>query len=235
MVEPAPVPVSAAQAALHAWVEKIKASCADLDHGFCLGNVGVHDMVHERPALRAVTRGIHALQQERAWSCLAVADGLDDQGADWLTRQRSSTDETLVDALQFTTSPVIRAVSTSLILLRTVVDQNLGSEQGWEDRYQLICADPRAFNILIGTLVEWLIGACKMNPEIPDSSAESILLFCYFREQLGRERAFVLTRRRARPVDPCTDQQGMRNVVAGSGGNISVVHRAYRLCQDRPW
>lgn len=52
-----------------------------------------------------------------------------------------------------------------------------------------------------------------MNPDISDSSAESIGLFVYFREQLGRERSFVLSRGSARPADPLSDEEGMRNVV----------------------
>jgi len=66
--------------------------------------------------------------------------------------------------------------------------------------------------MLIGTLVELLITACKEQPEIPESSADSLMMFCYFQEQLCRERAFVLTRG-ARPVDEDKDKGAMRNVV----------------------
>jgi len=213
----ASAPASTADAALSQWMEKIKASFGDMDHGFKLGSTSLHDMadVAARPFLKALNCAMMELQRERAWSCMAVADdlNLNDETAGGMCQQRGATDKAFVDVLHLAESSIIREVSTSLILLRSVVDQNLASQKPWEDRYKMICTEARTFNTLIGNLVEWLAGACKMAPDIEDASAQSICLFCYFSEQLGRERAFVLARGRARSADSGADKDGMRNVV----------------------
>lgn len=203
------------EAALIQWMGKIKESVVDVDHGFSLGNTGFQDLANiPVTGLTALNRAIRELQRERGRSCEAVAGDLIDDAdkMDNLTKQRKATDEAFVDLLELTDFSVMRAVSTSLILLRTVVDQNLGSSQTWEDRYRVICTEPRAFNSLIGNLVESLASACKMNRNISDESSESIRLFCYFGEQLGRERAFVLARG-SRPPDRDKEVDGMRNLV----------------------
>lgn len=247
-VEPPPrpatsEPASPADAALSQWMEKIKASFGDMDHGFDLGSAGLDDMeeVAARPFLKALNRAIRELQRERGWSCMAVADdlSLNDEQAGGLCKQRIETDEALVDVLRLAESSIIREVSTSLILLRSVVDQNLASQKPWEERYRFVCTEPRTFNTLIGNLVEWLAGACKMAPDIEDASAQSIRLFCYFSEQLGRERAFVLARGRARSTVQGVDKDGMRNVILMTatrnliGDLLQVNSRAlFRQLQD---
>jgi len=215
-------PLSAGEAAVKEWVKTIKDSCGEMDHGFSLGSADVHETesdhthITERTALKAIKDAIHAIQDERGWSCLAVADGLLDGTADGLAERRKVTDKALVIALEMTTSEAVRAVSNILILHRTVIDQNVASDKNWELRYRIVCAEARAFNQLIGNLVEWLIGACKKHPEIA-VGAESITLFCYFREQLGRERAFVLARGRTnlgRILEG--DKDAMRNLACMS-------------------
>jgi hypothetical protein len=204
--QPGQTPESAAKAALDRWMGKLKVSSADFDLG--------SSEVCERAALNAVIRCIKALQDERGWSCLLVADDADERSGAKLSKARGTTDAALVDALQLITkAEVLREVSTSLILLRTVVDQNLGSKGSWEERYNLVCANPRAFNILICALLDFTIGACKGSPDITDSQGDSISSFCYFREQLGRERAFVLSRGRARALDQAKDKDMMSHVV----------------------
>merc|ERR1740138_2046847 len=74
----------------------------------------------------------------------------------------------------------------------------------------MICADPRSMNSLIGTLVEWLSSACKRSQTIDEASAETIRLFCYFSEQLGREQAFVLARSNVSTSN--ADKDGERNL-----------------------
>jgi hypothetical protein len=206
------MPTSAAEQALQQWLEKIKASHSDVDIVSAFGPAKSHECINERPALIIATRGIQALQEERGISCLVVAEGLTDATSTKLTEARRTTDEALVHALEMTTSVTVRALTTALILLRTSVDQNVGSKWSWQERYTNICKAPRAYDHLVGMLVQWLIAACKRHPEITDANVQSISMFIYFGEQLGRERSFVLCRG-ARAADSGEDKEGMRNVV----------------------
>jgi hypothetical protein len=205
-----------ARTALEQWMRRMRVShsCKDWvnqEHDWV--NDGGTNLEH-RSALIALVTGIEALQEERGSSCLAVAEGIDEHMTNPLKEQREITDAAFVQALELTTSPIVRSISGSLILLRVSVDTTIGDDEwSWEDRYKHICAGLGGFNNLIGILVECLIDACNMNSEIPDTSVESIGLFSYFAEQLGRERAFVLCHGRSKAVDPLKEKHGMHKVV----------------------
>merc|ERR1712217_798181 len=199
--------------ALARWMAQIRASIGDIDHGFRLGDaIGDADM--PIPAMRSLGRTIRELQLERDRSCEAVAYdlSLEEEKVDALSKQRHVVDGVFVEILELTGASIMCEVLSNLILLRSVVDKHVANNHSlsWEDRYRIICADPRSFNSLTGTLVECLSSACKRSHIIDEASAETIRLFCYFSEQLGRERAFVLARGNASTSN--TDKDGMRNL-----------------------
>lgn len=210
---------SRGEAALAQWMAKMKESFSNTDHGYDLGSTGLQGVVElSTPALIAINDAIRELQRERGRSCEAVADDLsiDEEKADALSKQRKITDDAFVQILKLTNSALMRTISANLILLRAVVDENLASCQSWDELYRTVCTKPRTFNSLVGTLIEWLASACKVKCDIDETSAESIRLFCYFGEQLGRERAFVLARGVGRSKDSDADADGLRNLVSMS-------------------
>jgi hypothetical protein len=199
--------------ALARWTKQIRKSTGDIDHGFRLGDA-IGDGEMSIPVMSSLDRAIRVLQLERARSCEAVAcDSSDeDEKVDTLSKQRQVVDGVFVEVLELSDAPIMREVISSLILLRSAVDKHVANNQrlSWEDKYKMICADPRSFNSLIGVLVEWLSSACKRSPVIDAASAETIRLFLYFSEQLGHERSFVLARGNASTSN--ADEDGMRNL-----------------------
>eukprot|EP00404_Azadinium_spinosum_P026000 CAMPEP_0180671428 /NCGR_PEP_ID=MMETSP1037_2-20121125/64572_1 /TAXON_ID=632150 /ORGANISM="Azadinium spinosum, Strain 3D9" /LENGTH=870 /DNA_ID=CAMNT_0022700461 /DNA_START=36 /DNA_END=2649 /DNA_ORIENTATION=- len=168
------------------------ASCKDRDV------LPGQDVVSTPAELVLVSRVVHWLQLERAWSCLALSGGL---AFDVMKAQRRCSDRAFVEALRQSTLDSLRTVSSGLILLRALVDQSLEKELGWVERYELICEGPNNFNAFINTLLVSLIRAAHYSVEIPEAAVESLRLFCFFKEQLGQERAFVLCRGEGKAVD----------------------------------
>eukprot|EP00931_Biecheleriopsis_adriatica_P046966 TRINITY_DN27036_c0_g2_i1.p1 TRINITY_DN27036_c0_g2~~TRINITY_DN27036_c0_g2_i1.p1 ORF type:complete len:874 (+),score=153.14 TRINITY_DN27036_c0_g2_i1:210-2624(+) len=175
------------------WAALIREVAPDqMEYGFQLGQQGIHEHVRAVPVLRAVSRALHNLQRERGWSSLAIADSAGTM-IEQLQQQRSATDACFMDALALTTSTTVRMVTTNLLLVRAQVDADLGKGklQG-KEAYERFCTAPGTFNSLIGTLLEWLVRATFANPEIQELESQKVRLFCYFKEILGRERAFIL-------------------------------------------
>jgi hypothetical protein len=233
--------------ALARWMAQIRASIGEIDHGghhgFRLGDaIGDADM--SIPVIRFFNHKnpIRELQWERARSCSAVVcdSSLEAENADALSKQRHIVDGVFVELLELTDAPIMRDILSSLVLLRSVVDNHAANNKGlsWEERYRIICADPRSFNSLIGTLIEWMCSACKISHAIDEASAETIRLFCYFSEQLGRERAFVLCRGNASRIsNEGTD--GMRSLALMSvtrtliGDLLQINSDAFRNFETR--
>eukprot|EP00931_Biecheleriopsis_adriatica_P076064 TRINITY_DN49813_c0_g1_i1.p1 TRINITY_DN49813_c0_g1~~TRINITY_DN49813_c0_g1_i1.p1 ORF type:complete len:885 (-),score=176.49 TRINITY_DN49813_c0_g1_i1:148-2640(-) len=189
--EPVRQPHQTEEQCLEEWALLIHDWPAQTDYGFQLGQEGTHEVERTRPVLLAVSGALHELQRERGWSCLAVAAKAR-SSCEELTIQRKLTDACLVEALAKTTSQTVRMVAGCLLLLRAEVDGNIGKELDCMERYEALCAGPRKFNTLIGLLLEWLVRAVKANREIGLAESQKLRLFCYFKEQLGRERALVL-------------------------------------------
>jgi hypothetical protein len=204
---------SASIAAIRSWMNKIKPNAEDMEHTPSRLDAVPSEIQSGRCALNCMVQGIQALQDERSSSCLALASGKNAETGKQLDKQRCITDVALDNAQRQTHSSVILSVTASLKALRTTLDQSNGSELCWEERYKHICTKPRHFNTLIGMLVEHFLSACKINPGVHNSMVESIGLFCYFGEELSRERAFVHCRGDAKAVDPGKEMDGKRSMV----------------------
>jgi len=177
------------------WAYLIQELAPDqLHYGFQLGQEGTHEHVRATAVLRAASRALHNLQRERGWSCLALADSSGNT-VEQLQMQRSKTDACFVDALSQTTSTSVRMVTTNLLLVRAQVDESMGKQLPGEESYGMFCTAPGTFNSLIGTLLEWLVRAVIANPETQPLESQNLRLMCYFKEILGRERAFLLSSR----------------------------------------